>query len=122
MAIGHQNPDFAPTINSVYKFTMDLSGWDKAAIQVIGPVTGTLNVQASNNPGATLATQGNYKTAQDFTPVQVTNLATGTASPYIYGPGLYKYDVNAQFMRVQATPAAAGTFVYSLLVWQSKID
>lgn len=122
MAIGKPLGDFSQEFNSVYNITLDLSGWDKTDIQVIAPVGGALAVYASNNSGFELGvTQGNAQLATDFYPVQVTNLATGTASTSIAGAGNYRYDVNAQFLRLQGVPPQAGTNVYKLLLFNSKI-
>lgn len=122
MAIGKPLSDYASEYNSIYKITLDLSGWDKCTVQVVAPFGGVMNVQSSNDSGAVLAvTQGNAELAQNFVPVQVKNLLTGTSSPYIYGAGMYEYDVNAQFLRLQGSPAAAGTNVYKLLLFNSKI-
>lgn len=123
MAQGYLQPDYTSQFNSVYKITLDLSGWDKMSIQLVAPVLGTISVQASNDAGAILATtQGDANTAINFTPVQVKNLATGNSSPYIYGAGMYEYDVNAKFFRLQGTPASAGTSIYRINMFNSKID
>jgi hypothetical protein len=85
-------------------------------------VNGAIIVYGSNDSGYGFVTQGNASLAINFTPVQVTNLATGAAVNSISAAGLYKYDVNAQFMRLQGSPAAAGTNVYKILLFNSKID
>lgn len=121
MAIGRPIPDAASVFNSLYKITEDVSGWDKVTIQLIAPVSGAVLVYASNNGGAGETTQGNARLATDFSPVQVTNLATGTAVSSMSAAGLYRYDVNAQFMRLQGAPAAAGTNVYKLFQFNSKV-
>ena len=122
MAIGKPLPDYANEFNSLYKITVDLSGWDKATIQVITLNAGSLAIQASNDSGANASTQGNATLATNFSSVQAKNLQTGTSVNYIYGAGLYEYDVNAQFLRLQGNPAAAGTNVYKLLIFNQKID
>lgn len=122
MAVGKPLGDFSQQFNSVYNIALDLSGWDKTTIQVVAPFTGTIAVLATNDSGAVQGeTQGNAELAINFKPTQVTNLETGAATNYIYGPGLFKYDVNAQFLKLQGAPAAAGTNVYKLLVFNSKI-
>ena len=122
MGLSKPLPDYASEYNSLYKITADLSGWDRVAIQVVAPMNGAMIAQASNDSGAVLAvTQGNAELAQNFVPVQVKNLLTGTSSPYIYGAGMYEYDVNAQFLRLQGSPASAGTNIYKLLLFNSKI-
>lgn len=121
MAVGYHHPNYTSDFNSTYKITVDLSGWDKMTLEVVGPVGGTLATQASNYGGTTDRAYGSASTAYNFAPVQVKNLLTGVSSPYIYGAGLYQYDVNARYFRLQGTPAAAGTSVYSISMFNSKI-
>jgi len=122
MAIGKPLPDYAAEFNSLYKITVDLSGWDRATVQIVTLNAGSLAIQASNDSGANGSTQGNAMLATNFSSVQAKNLQTGTSVNYIYGAGLYEYDVNAQFLRLQGSPAAAGTNVYKLLIFNQKID
>lgn len=123
MAIGKPIPDLSQQFNTVYQITRDLSGWSKTTIQVVAPVSGTIAVLATNDSGAKQQnTQGNASLAINFSSAQVTNLQTGTTTNYIYGAGLYEYDVNAQFLRLQGQPASAGTSIYRLLLFNSKID
>lgn len=122
MALGKPLGDFSAEFNLTYNITLDLSNWDKTTIQVIAPFTGALVVYGSNDAGATAYSQGNAELAINFQAAQVTNLATGTATGSISSAGLYKYDVNAQFMRLQGTPAAAGTNIYRLNIFNSKIS
>jgi len=121
MGLSRPLGNFANEYNSLYKITLDLSGWDRTTIQVVAPINGAIIVYGSNDSGAVIGvTQGNAKLATNFTPVQVTNLATGTAVNSISAAGNYKYDVNAQFLRLQGSPAAAGTNVYSIFLENSK--
>lgn len=122
MAIGRPIADLSSQFNSVYNIVQDLSGWDKTTIQVVAPFNGTMAVLATNDSGAiTGETDGNASLAINFKPVQVKNLETGTSANYIYGAGLFEYDVNAQYLKLSGTPAAAGTNVYKLLLFNSKI-
>lgn len=109
--------------NTVYQITRDLSGWDKCTIAVVGPVIGRLNILGSNDSGAQPQnTQGNAQLAINFSPIQATDLSNGTAVNAIYGPGLFRVDVAAQFMRLQGSPAATPTSIYRLLLFNSKIN
>ena len=122
MAVGKPLGNFSQQFNSVYNISLDLSGWDRTTFQVVAPFTGTIAVLATNDSGAVSGeTQGNSELAINYKPVQVTNLETGTATNYVYGPGLFKYDVNAQFLKLQGIPASAGTSVYKLMVFNHKI-
>lgn len=122
MAIGKPLQDLTQQFNTTYNITLDLSGWDKSTFQVVAPLGGAVVVYATNDAGATAYSQGNAELAINFQSVQVTNLATGAATNTISAAGLYKYDVNAQFVRLQGTPASAGTNIYRLNVFNSKID
>jgi len=121
MAIGRPLPDYSATFNSTYKITLDMSGWDKTTIQTSGAVLGTINILGSNDGGANATSQGDAQLAINFTPIQAKNLATGSMVNAIYGAGLFEVDVNAQYLRLQGSPASAGTNVYRLMMFNSKI-
>jgi len=122
MAIGKPILDQTTYFNSVYNITLDMSGWDKTTINVVAPLLGTIHVYGTNDGGAVLGqTDGNAQLAINFNPVQVTNLATGTATNSISAAGDYKYEVNAQYLRLQGNPAGTPTNVYKLLLFHSKI-
>ena len=121
MAIGRPLPDYSKTFNSTYKITLDMSGWDKTTIGVSGAVLGTVNIMGSNDGGANATSQGDATVAINFTPLQAKNLATGSMVNAIYGAGLFEVDVNAQYLRLQGAPAAAGTNIYRLMIFHSKI-
>lgn len=121
MAIGRNFGDYSSKFNSTYKITLDMSGWDKTTIGVSGAVLGTVNIMGSNDGGATASNQGDATLAINFTPLQAKNLATGSMVNAIYGAGLFEVDVNAQYLRLQGAPAAAGTNIYRLMIFHSKI-
>lgn len=119
--MSYHSGDYSRDMNSVYKVTLDMSGWDRTTIQVIAPVTGALYVYGTNYDGNSVAMQdGNASLAAATTPIQVTNLATGSAVSSITAAGLYKADINAQYLRLQGNPAGAGTAVYGLLFNHTK--
>lgn len=121
MGLNRPLGDFAQPFNSLYKINLDVSNYDKTIVQVAAPFVGAIYVYGSNDAGAIQGvTQGNASLAINFTPVQVTNLATGTASGVISAAGEYRYDVNAQFLRLQGNPAGSGTSVYKLLLNNQK--
>lgn len=122
MALGKPLGNFANEFNSLYKITLDVSNWDEVTIQTSGAVLGTVNIMGSNDGGADGTSQGDAQLAINFTPIQATNLATGTAVNAIYGAGLFRVDVNAQYLRLQGAPAAAGTNVYRLMLFNSKVS
>ena len=122
MAIGRPNLDYTRDFNSQYNITLDMSGWDKTTVQVVGPMLGTINLQGSNDGGQTNYQSANAQLAINFTPIQGKNLTTGTSTNAIYGPGLFEIDINAQYLRLQGSPADTPTSIYRLLLFNSKID
>jgi len=122
MALGYSK-DYTQEFNTLYNISLDLSGWDKATIQVTAPMGGTLAIQATNDSGAVQGvTDGNATLATNFSSAQAVNVQTGTATNYIYGAGLYEYEVDARFLKLAGTPAQAGTNVGKLIIFNSKIS
>lgn len=120
MSLGRPLGDVSQTFNSVYKVTLDMSGWDKATVQVVGPMGGRINLLGSNDGGQTNYASGNASLAINFTPIQATDLSTGTTVNAIYGAGMFAVTVNAQYLRLQGSPASAGTSVYRMNIFDSK--
>ncbi len=121
MAIGKPLPDYAAEFNSLYKITIDTSGWDKTTIQLI-TLAGSMLIYGSLDSGANQSTQGNASLATNFVPIQATDLSSGTAVSTLANNKMYTVTDNQQFLRLQGVPAAAGTSVYKLLVFHQKID
>lgn len=122
MALNYQSKNYASDINSVYKITLDMSGWDKTTIQVQAPLAGQLYVYGTNDGGQTDYSMANAQLAQNFQPIQAVHLATGSAVSSIIAAGTYKVDINNQYLRLQGSPAGAGTSVYGLTFNHSKIS
>lgn len=120
MSLGRPLGDVSQTFNSVYKVTLDMSGWDKTTVQVVGPMGGRINLLGSNDGGQTNFASGNASLAINFTPIQATDLSTGTTVNAIYGAGMFAVTVNAQYLRLQGSPASAGTSVYRMNIFDSK--
>ena len=99
-----------------------MSGWDRTAIHIVPPITGVIYVYGSNYDGNSVAMpDGSAALATAMNPIQATNLATGTAANTISAAGTYKVDINDQFLRLQGSPAGAGSSVYGILFNHSKI-
>lgn len=125
MGLSRQLLDQTPLLNSVYKITLDMSGWDRTTVQVVPYIYGAIYVYGSNDPNAVQGVQmGNAELAINFTPVQATNLATGTAVNAITAAGNYKVDVNTRFLRFQGNPITGATItnVYKILFNHSKVS
>ena len=110
--------------NSLYKITFDMSGWDRCVIQTVAPMTGRINLQGTNDGGGPLVsgTGGNAQLAINFSPIQAKDLSTGSMVNSIYGPGLFEVTFGAQYLRLQGSPAAAGTNVYRISLFDSKVS
>jgi hypothetical protein len=79
---------------------LDVGMWDNVEAQIVGP-TGTVSFNATNDSGAiTGVTDGNATSAKNFTPVQGTNIATGTASTTTAAAGTFKFPVTARFLQL----------------------
>lgn len=125
MGLSRPLGDYATELNSQYKITLDMSGYDKSTIQIVAPIAGVIYVYSSNDGNFVNGVQqGNAKLAINFTPTEVTNLATHAVVNTISAAGLYKYDVNAQYLRLQGNPTTGATItnVYKILLLNSKID
>ena len=111
MALNYQYDATLKYKQNVYSITLDMSGWDKTTIQVLAPVAGSLYVYGSNFGGAvTGVTDGNASLATQFTAIQATNLATGSAVSSFNAAGEYQVNINAQYLRVQG----GGANVYAM--------
>lgn len=121
MGLSFTSGNYGRDMSSVYQVNLDLSGWDRTTIQVVPPIAGSMYVYGSNYDGNSVAMiDGDASLATQFTPIQATNLATGSATGVINAAGTYKVDVNAKFLRLQGSPAGAGTAVYGIIFNHSK--
>ncbi len=116
MAIGRSLDLTREYKQNVYNIYLDLSGWDRTTLQVVTPASPVF-IYGTNDPNALLGVRdGNAMLATNHTPLQATNLATGAAVSTMAANGLYKVDVNAQFLKLQ------GADVYRLFAFHTKID
>ena len=117
--------DLTRQFNSVYHIYRDVSSWDKMTIQVVAPILGTaLYVYGTLDAGYNKdVTQGDASKSINYTPIQVVNLATGSAVSSITAAGMYRVTANdQQFVKLQGNPAGTPTNVYRILMWNSKVD
>ena len=117
--------DLTTVFNSVYQINRDVSNWDKLTLQIVAPVLGTaIYVYGTLDSGAQQQnSQGNATLAINYTPIQVVNLATGTATNSITAAGMYRATANdQQFIRIQGNPADTPTNIYRILLWESKVS
>ena len=120
--------NLAAQYNSVYNITLDLSGWDKTTIEVIGPSVGTTYIYGTNDGGDLQGVRyGDAAHALNFNPIQATKLSDGTKVSSIAAvsagqSAAYEVDVNEQFLRLQASPNGAGSSIYRLNIVNYKIS
>lgn len=119
--------NLATTYNSVYNITLDLSGWDKTTVEVIGPSVGTTYIYGTNDGGALQSVRyGDAAHATNFNPIQATRLSDSTKVNSIAAlsagqSAAYEIDVNEQFLRLQGSPNGAGSSIYRINIVNYKI-
>jgi len=119
MAIGKPFDATSEYKANVYSITLDMSGWDKTTIHVEAPVAKPFWIYGSNDAGMGFGiTDGNAQLATNFATIQATGLASGAAVTSIANAGIYKIDINAQFLRLQG----GGADVYRLYMFHSKVN
>jgi|SRR6185437_11438563 len=99
-------------------YTLDLSNWDYAVIQLVMSA-GTITFNATNDGGGvTGVTDGNSRSVGNLIAVQVTNLNTGTAVTSATASGLYRAGVVGRYLQLTGAAATAS----KILVYLSKIS
>jgi len=100
-------------------YTLDLSNWDNAVIQLVGLSAGTITFNATNDGGGvTGVTDGDSRSVGNLIAVQVTNLNTGTAVTSATGAGLYRAGVVGRYLQL----TGSGVTITKILVYLSKIS
>lgn len=86
-------------------YTIDMGGWDYAIVQLVNP-SGAVNFTSSND-GGDISSYENAVSALNFTAVQGTNLATGTAVTSLNASGLVKFNVVGKFLKLAGSSVTA---------------
>lgn len=109
--ISYSSPDLASKFNANYFIIIEAEMWQSITFQFTSAVVGTVNITGTNDAGAIDGvSEGNEKSATNFTAIQATNLGSGTAVTAVTTAGLYKITVGSRFIRIGATaPAPAST-------------
>lgn len=119
MSLGYPFDGTRDYKQNVYNINLDMSGYDKTAIQVVAPQSGSMgviSVYGTNDANALQGVRdGNASLATNWNAIQATNLATGTVGNTISAAGAYKVEVNERFLRL-----AGGADVYRLLFFHTK--
>lgn len=118
MSLGRSHLDLTRQYKqNIYNVYLDVSGWDKITFHAIGTVAAPVYVYGTNNPGDLQGVRdGDATLATDWSAIQATNLATGTAVTSFSAPGLYTVNVNAQFVKL------VGADIYRLLAFNTKVS
>lgn len=99
--ISYTSPDLSGKFNTDFGIRIDAEMWQSVTIQVVGTVTGTVTISGSNDPGAVdSVSAGNAISSTNFTAIQATNLATGSAVTTIAAAGNYKITVGTRFIQI----------------------
>jgi hypothetical protein len=100
--------DLTATLVANASATIDTSGYDDIVVTFVTPA-GTINVQATNDGGDVTGVLpiGSAATATNFTTVQATKLADGTAVTVIAAAGQYKLSRVGRYVRFAGAGATA---------------
>lgn len=85
-------------------YNIDTGGWDYAVVQLVNP-SGAISFSSSNDGGSVGAYE-NATSALNFTAVQGTNLASGTAVTSLNATGLVKFNVVGKYLRLSGSATA----------------
>jgi len=89
--------------NGVYN--IDMQGWDYAVVNIITPAA-AVSFNATNDANSkTGIGDGNARTAINWQPVSLTNIATGTGVTSTAVTGNFKLNVGARFLQLSGTTA-----------------
>lgn len=112
-----QQHDWTYNINNQKQVILDCGEWDRITAQFVAPIVGSISIYGTNDGGSIRGvTNGNAALATNFTAIQATNLATGTAVTAITAAGLYKTDINFKYLRF----AGGGVSVYKMITDHMK--
>jgi len=99
--------DVTSDFNANNGVKVDVSQWQNCTVHVSGSVSGTVNITGTNDSGAVQSiSDGSAKSSANYTAVQATNLATGSAVTSISAAGNYKVTVGTKFIQVGGASAA----------------
>lgn len=99
--------DVTTEFNANNGVKLDLSLWESATFCFVTP-TGTINITGTNDAGAVESvTDGNAITSTNYTAIQATNLASGTAVTSVSAAGNYKVTIGTKFIQFGGASAAA---------------
>jgi hypothetical protein len=110
--------DLTAEFNANNRASFEMSNYDYAVIQMVSP-SGTIALTATNDSGAEQGvTDGDITTSTNYTTVQATKLADGTAVTSLAAAGLYRIGVVGRYIKFGGASAAAT----KVLVMLAKIS
>lgn len=99
--------DLTADLNANTFVKIDVSQWQNVTVQVVGSITGTINLTGTNDAGSVQSvTDGNALSSLNYTAVQATNLATGATVTAAAAAGNFKIVVGTKFIQIGGTNAA----------------
>ena len=108
--------DVTADFNADGSANVDLSGWDSATVQLIGPAAAVSFLGSNDDGSVTGSVQGSVFSALNFTALFMTNLATGVGATTGAVAGLWRSNALPRFLQLTGTTAT------KILVFLSKID
>lgn len=122
MSVGYSNDLTNQYKQNIYHIELEVSGWDSVNFQVLAPVAAALSIYGSLDDGmpqGVLSQSGNYgaQLAQNWSPIQAVNLATGSATGTISSAGIYSVPVKTRYLKL----SGGGANVYGLIQFNHKI-
>lgn len=107
--------DVSTDFNADGLANIDLSGWDWATVQLVGPASAVTFNGTNDDGSVTGAVSGNPATIINLTAIQGVNLNTGAAATTGAVSGLWRFPVVSKFLQLSGTTAT------KILVYLSKI-
>lgn len=109
--------DYTLQFNATGVLPLDVSGWDRVVVQIVGTPSATITFQTTNDAGAIQGqTDGNASTATNWLTVQGTDLTSGSSITTAAAALIVRFTYIGRFLRLNST---SGT-VTKLLVMLNK--
>lgn len=98
--------DVTTDFNTNGLVNLDVSGWDNIVVQFVTPAA-AVTFKSTNDGGAVQGvSDGNAKSALNFTVIQGTDIATGTAATTTSTSSTYKFALGGKYFQLSGTTAA----------------
>lgn len=107
--------DVTREFNNENGVKLDLSEWETATFCFVNP-SGTISITGTNEGGAVEGvTDGNATSSTNYTTIQATNLATGSAVTSVAAAGNYRVAMATKYVQFGGSGAAADKVLVELI-------